>query len=43
MKAYKYLGVAENHKIEHKNEKKVEEGVSKETKIDFEHRAERKK
>jgi hypothetical protein len=43
MKACKYLGVAENHKIENKNEKKVEEGVSKETEIDFENRAERKK
>jgi hypothetical protein len=33
MKAYKYLGVEENHNIEHKNGK--EGGVCKETKIDF--------
>jgi hypothetical protein len=40
MKVYKYLGVAENHNIEHKNEK---EKLKKESKIDFEHRAECRK
>jgi hypothetical protein len=42
MKAYKYLGIEENHNIEQKWERKVE-GVYKEPKIDSEHRAESKK
>jgi hypothetical protein len=37
------MGVDENHNIEqYKWERKVEEGVCKETKTNFEHRAERK-
>jgi hypothetical protein len=43
MKAYKYLEVAENHKIKQKYEKEKLKKECKETKIDFEHRAEHKK
>jgi hypothetical protein len=42
MKAYKHESVEESHKIEHKNEKKVQ-GICKKNKLDLENRANHKK
>jgi hypothetical protein len=44
MKAYKHMGVAENHNKEHKNEKeKLKKEYVRRLRLIFKHRAERKK
>jgi hypothetical protein len=42
-KVYRYLGIEENHNIEHKIEKERLKKVCKKIKIDYEYRAECKK